>query len=82
MAGTAIPAGARVMLLPDAANRDPFPGIPPGANRGEARLRHLFEFRDGLISRENAWTGPFLPRRRRRRRESRVDSAAPGAGQT
>jgi hypothetical protein len=38
-----------------------FPGVPPGADRVVARLLHLFEFRDGLISRENAWTGPFLP---------------------
>lgn len=37
-----------------------FPGVPPGAGRVAARLLHLFEFRDGQISRENVWTGPFL----------------------
>lgn len=38
-----------------------FPGVPEGAARIRGRLLHLFEFRDGLISRENVWAGPFAP---------------------
>lgn len=41
--------------------RGEFPGVPPGVERVTARLLHVFEFREGLISRENAWAGPFLP---------------------
>jgi steroid delta-isomerase-like uncharacterized protein len=44
-----------------AAVKGPFPGVPPDAKRVTARLLHLFEFRDGLISRENVWAGPFTP---------------------
>ncbi len=36
----------------------PYPGIPEGAQRVAGRMLHVFEFNNGLISRENVWVGP------------------------
>ncbi len=36
----------------------PYPGIPEGAQRVAGRMLHVFEFKNGLISRENVWVGP------------------------